>query len=62
MTDRKRAYRLYKLEGLDLRSKRPRRHVRAVPRERGPVAIAANDRGRRILSSTLCSTANASAL
>ncbi len=43
MINRKRVYRLYKLEGLNLRSKRPRRHVSAVHREKGPGAFAAND-------------------
>jgi putative transposase len=32
MINRKRVYRLYKLEGLNLRSKRPRRHVSAAQR------------------------------
>lgn len=43
MINRKRVYRLYKLEGLNLRSKRPRRHVSAAHRERVPGATAAND-------------------
>jgi transposase InsO family protein len=42
MINRKRVYRLYKLEGLNLRSKRPRRHVSAAHRERVP-GTAAND-------------------
>jgi putative transposase len=34
--NRKRVYRLYKLEGLNLRRKRPRRHVSAAHQERIP--------------------------
>jgi putative transposase len=43
MINRKRVYRLYKLEGLNLRSKHPRRHVSAAHRDRVPGASAAND-------------------
>lgn len=42
LVNRKRVHRLYKLKGLNLRSKRPRRHVSAH-RERVPGAVAAND-------------------
>jgi putative transposase len=43
LINRKRVYRLYRLEGLNLRSKRPRRHVSAMHREKRPGASAAND-------------------
>jgi putative transposase len=39
----KRVYRLYQEEGLNLRRKRPRRHVTAVRRERRPSATVMND-------------------
>lgn len=40
--DRKRVYRLYRLEGLSLRCKRPRRHVTAVRRLEREVATRPN--------------------
>lgn len=43
MINRKRVYRLNKLERLNLRSKRPRRHVSAARRKRIPGAAAANE-------------------
>ena len=39
----KRVYRLYQEEGLNLRRKRPRRHVTAVRRERRPAAAGRNE-------------------
>ena len=44
LVNRKRVYRLYKEEGLNLRSKRPRRHVSGAHREQLPPATTPNDR------------------
>ena len=62
MINRKRVYRLYKLEGLNLRSKRPRRHVSAANWERIPVPLQLMTNGRWTASPMHYSTANASAL
>ena len=40
----KRVHRLYRDEGLNLRLKRPRRHVSAAHRERQPAALQPNER------------------
>jgi len=39
----KRVYRLYRLEGLSMRLKRPRRHVMAAHRQNRPAAGAINE-------------------
>ena len=63
--NRKRVYRLYQLEGLSLRHKRPRRHVTAARRTERTMASRPNEQwsmdfvsdalfdGRRILALTL---------
>jgi len=43
VVNHKRAYRLYREDGVSLRLKRPRRHVSAARRERQPAALAPNE-------------------
>jgi putative transposase len=62
MINRKRVYRLYKLEGLNLRSKRPRRHVSARIGNGSLVPPQLTINGRWTSSPMPCSMANASAL
>jgi len=56
----KRVHRLYRLEGLSMRLKRPRRHVMAAYRQNRPAAGAINENWSMDFVSMPCSTGVAS--